>query len=78
MSATAPFAKEDLRKSWWHLISTSIVLGLLLVGTLSPLPLVLRIVMSLLAGGVTVRMFIIYHDYQHGAIFRNSLAGRRS
>ncbi|MCB0416544.1 MAG: fatty acid desaturase [Bdellovibrionaceae bacterium] len=72
MSASAPFAKEDPKRSWWHLISTAIVLAVLIAGTLSPLPLVLRILMSLFAGGVVVRMFIIYHDYQHGAIFRSS------
>ena len=31
--------------------------------------------MSLLVGLTLVRLFIIYHDYQHGAIFRESRLG---
>lgn len=70
--ASRPFAQEQRLKSWWHLWSTLVLLGLLLAIACSPLPLMASISASVLAGFVFVRMFIIYHDYFHGAILRKS------
>lgn len=73
--ASREFAREDRRLSLWHLWSTlAVLLGLLAVAV-SELPLALRGVSSVIAGLVYVRMFIIYHDYQHGAILRESWVG---
>ncbi len=73
LADTRNYTDENLALSWWHLLSTLLVMGLLLYGTLLPIPFVLRLASSLVLGLVVVRMFIIYHDYQHGAIFRDSL-----
>jgi acyl-lipid omega-6 desaturase (Delta-12 desaturase) len=70
--ATKPFASENRRLSWWHVCSTAAVLGLLLVIVCTELPWALRLPCSIVLGLVIVRMFVIYHDHQHGAILRGS------
>ena len=70
--ATRPYAVEKRWLSWWHLFS---VLGLLAVALFIACldtSLGLRIPASLTAGLLLVRLFVIYHDYQHGAILQNS------
>ena len=70
--ASKQFAYEHRWRSWWHLWTTlGALLGLVAVAV-SDLPWALRLSASVLAGLVTVRTFIIYHDYQHGAILRGS------
>lgn len=71
-AATKRYAKEDRAKSWWHVIST----GLLLVGAtgltfldVNPL---LRLAFSVLTGLLILRFFVIYHDQQHHAILDKS------
>lgn len=69
---TFPFAREDRAKSWNLLLVT---LGLwigALAGAMLDLGLPLRFLCSTAAALVTVRLFIIYHDFHHGAVFRNS------
>ncbi|MFK8113429.1 MAG: fatty acid desaturase [Rubripirellula sp.] len=70
--ASKAYAGETRWLSWWHLWSTLTVMCVLIGTTMSGLPLVVRIIASVLAGLVTVRLFIIYHDYQHHAILQNS------
>lgn len=74
IAATRPFSKERRGESWWHLLSTlAIVVGLLSCAALMPVwP--LQLLFSLLGAGVMVRGFILYHDFQHGAILRGSKA----
>src|SRR4030095_11345384 len=52
--------------------STLAVLVSLLVLTILPLPWVSRVLASGLLGLTLVRMFILYHDHQHGTILRRS------
>lgn len=66
------FAQENQWISWWHLCSTLTILVLLIFLAASSTQPVVRILASLLSGLVCVRMFIIFHDYQHGAILRKS------
>jgi omega-6 fatty acid desaturase (delta-12 desaturase) len=74
--ATRPFAREDRGRSWWHLLTTLAVLAAFLGAACASLPWLLRLPCSALAGLVLVRLFVIYHDHQHGAILRDSrLAG---
>lgn len=70
--ATKAFAVEDRRKSWVLTISTLFILiGLLAMTVIAPIwP--LKLLLSLVAGLVMVRMFIIYHDFQHHTIFKGS------
>lgn len=70
--ASREFASESRWLSWWHALSTCGVFAGLIAVAVSGLPLGLRAGASVVAGLVGVRLFIIYHDYQHGAILRNS------
>ncbi|MEZ4256208.1 MAG: fatty acid desaturase [Polyangiales bacterium] len=72
VAATRPFAVEDRAKSWFYVLSTlAIWLTLMTASALTPYwP--AQLVLAVVAGLVTVRVFILYHDYLHGAILRNS------
>src|SRR4051794_41647015 len=72
--ASRPFAREERGRSWWHLGTTLAALAAPLAVACAPLPWALRVPGSVLAGLVLVRLFVIYHDYQHGTILRGSRA----
>jgi acyl-lipid omega-6 desaturase (Delta-12 desaturase) len=74
--ATRPFAREDRGRSWWHLATTLAALAVLLPAACADLPWPLRVPCSVLAGLVLVRLFVIYHDHQHGTILRDSRLAR--
>lgn len=73
--ASKQFARENRWRSWWCLISTIALLALLLAAASTDLPVYWRGAASMIAGLVMVRLFIIYHDYQHGAVLRKSRLG---
>lgn len=70
--ATKKFAIEDRRKSWILTLSTLFILISLLTMTVIVPTWPLKLIFSLVAGLVMVRMFIIYHDFQHHTIFKGS------
>jgi omega-6 fatty acid desaturase (delta-12 desaturase) len=70
--ATRPYAKEIRSKSWWCTLSTIFFLSLAFAGTVFIPYLALKILFSIIAGLLLVRMFIIYHDHQHHSILINS------
>ncbi len=70
--ASKRFAREYRWLSWWHLWSTLTLSIVLIIIAAAPLNLIVRGLASFLAGLICVRMFIIFHDYQHHAILRNS------
>jgi omega-6 fatty acid desaturase (delta-12 desaturase) len=72
--ATKQFAVEERGRSWFHLITSFAVWTGLLCGTYWGVNIALKVACSLLAGLVSVRLFIIYHDYQHRAILKGSQA----
>jgi omega-6 fatty acid desaturase (delta-12 desaturase) len=72
ISATKPFARDSTARSWWHILSTSFLVVLALAATVSDLPLLVRIVSSVAAGLLLLRLFVIYHDQQHHAILPKS------
>jgi len=72
LRASTVFAKESRLRSWWCLFSTLAVFVALLAAASLPISWFARIPFSFIAGLVLVRMFVIYHDYQHGAILRDS------
>jgi omega-6 fatty acid desaturase (delta-12 desaturase) len=69
---TKAYAKDNPWKSWWHILSTALLLAAAMVGTLPLLPLPVRLVCSVLSGLLSVRLFVIYHDQQHHAILPKS------
>jgi omega-6 fatty acid desaturase (delta-12 desaturase) len=71
--ASKDFASEYRWLSWWHLGSTMGVLAIALaIAVFGDLHWGIRAATSVLAGMITVRLFIIYHDFSHGAILRDS------
>ena len=70
--ATKPFAKEVRSKSWFHTISTLALLILALAGTLLAPVIAFKLLCSVIAGLLLIRMFIIYHDHQHHTILTHS------
>ena len=70
--ATKPFAKENRAKSWYYTISTFLLLIISLIGTIYDLHFLLKLLCSILAGFIIVRLFVIYHDHQHKAILDKS------
>lgn len=70
--ATKPYAQEQRALSWWYTASTLGLLIASLTATMVMPFLSLRIICSVLSGLLIVRMFVIYHDYQHHSILMNS------
>ena len=76
IDATRPFVAESVGRSWWALLST---LGLLSGAVTATILLPwwpARLAASVLAGLLTVRGFILYHDHMHGALLRRSTVAR--
>lgn len=70
--ATKDYAKEDRKKSWFYALSTLFLLLAALTGTVIAHFFLARLACSILAGLLTVRMFVIYHDFEHHAILNKS------
>lgn len=72
--ATKPYAQDVTWKSWYHTITTAIILAGLLTAIYfnDTLP-IFRTACSIMCGLVIVRMFVIYHDHQHHAILNRSV-----
>jgi acyl-lipid omega-6 desaturase (Delta-12 desaturase) len=72
IKATAPFAVEDVAKSWWLVGSTFSLMVAALVGAAITPWWPVRLILSTIGALIMVRAFITYHDYMHGAILRSS------
>jgi omega-6 fatty acid desaturase (delta-12 desaturase) len=70
--ATRPYAKEVRSKSWYYTLSTIFLLALAFAGTIFIPYLAVKLLFSVFAGFLLVRMFIIYHDHQHHSILTHS------
>ena len=70
--ATKPFARDSTITSWFHVISTALLLVATLAGTLWNYHLAGKVCCSVLAGALILRFFVIYHDQQHHAILAHS------
>ena len=69
---TKAYARDHSWRSWWCILSTAVLLMVALAGTLPVFPMLLRMGASLLAGLLSLRLFVIYHDQQHRAILPRS------
>jgi len=76
IEATRAFAPESRLRSWWCLLSTTALLIGCLFAAALPLAWPLRLALAIVAGLLTVREFILYHDYMHGALLRGSRLAR--
>jgi omega-6 fatty acid desaturase (delta-12 desaturase) len=70
--ATKEFARDSTARSWWCVLSTTLLLAVAITGTIVSLPLPVRIICSVLSGLLLLRLFVIYHDQQHHAILPRS------
>ena len=70
--ATIPFALEAVKKSWWLVASTLLILIASLVGAALAPVWPIRLLFSVLSALLMVRTFITYHDYMHNAILSRS------
>ena len=76
MMASMPYAKENVASSWYYVLSTICFLLLAFAATFNSYHWGLRLAAGILTGLLMVRFFILYHDYNHFAILRNSLIGK--
>jgi len=72
IEASFPYAQEVKSKSWYYLISIIALLIMAIGATFIPIHWLFRLPLSILSGLLMVRFFIIYHDYNHFAILKNS------
>lgn len=72
VNATRNFTQENVVLSWFHTISTMVLLLGAFAGTIWNYNLAGKIICAVLAGLFNVRAFVIYHDYQHRAILKKS------
>ena len=70
--ATKPYAVDSTVKSWWHLLSTALLLAAAFGGTVINFHWAASVMCSIAAGLLMLRMFVIYHDQQHHAILPRS------
>jgi len=70
--ASKPFIRESKTRSWLETIVTLTGLLFFFTAAFFNLPIVIRICCALICSLFYVRMFIIYHDYQHHAILQGS------
>jgi omega-6 fatty acid desaturase (delta-12 desaturase) len=76
LDATRPFAVENAARSWFHVITTFALAALLAAGAALAPWLAARIGCSVVLGLTLVRLFILFHDFYHGAILRGSRVAR--
>ncbi len=74
--ASKEFAVEQRYRSWWCLLSTLALYFLSLAAILASDSWLIRLPCSVLSGMLIVRIFIIYHDFQHGTILTRSWLAR--
>lgn len=73
IDATRPYLAENRTRTLLEIAITFALLAALIAASVARvLPLAVRIPTSLLAGLIVVRGFILYHDFQHGALLRGS------
>src|ERR1044071_3582914 len=71
-----PFTVENRLLSWYYFSSTLILIIAGYAGTVLFSNIFLRLGASVLTALVMTRMFVIYHDFQHQAIFRKSVIAK--
>lgn len=76
LEQTLPFATESPARSWWAVLSTvALLLATLAVAGAAPWWPV-RLLLSLLGALLFVRAFILYHDFLHRSLLRDSRIAR--
>jgi omega-6 fatty acid desaturase (delta-12 desaturase) len=76
LEATRPHAVEDPHASWAHTVCAFALLGVTAWGAVSLAWMPARVAASFMEGLTLVRLFILFHDHQHGALLRRSPLAR--
>lgn len=74
--ATKPFATEQRARSWYELLITITLLLAAAAGAVYGHYWLLRLGASVLMALLMMRLFIIYHDYEHHTILQKSVAAK--
>lgn len=74
--ATNPFAQEDRPRSWRLLGVSLLIYAAAVAGTVLAPGLGPKLGFSVLAALMILRLFMFYHDFQHGAILQGSKLAR--
>ena len=69
---TMPFAKENRLLSWYYLLSTLMLAAIAFSLTWISDHLFVKLASGIIAGLITARLVVIYHDFHHGAILKGS------
>jgi omega-6 fatty acid desaturase (delta-12 desaturase) len=72
LAATRDFVEEDRVTSWRHLITVVLCVAAAVAVAAVATSWPLRLAAAVLNGLLIVRLFIVYHDYMHGALLRGS------
>src|SRR5690606_35950943 len=73
IQASKAFTGEERSRSWFELLITLFLVPFVLSITfVEGFPVVVRLAASILTSLFYVRLFVIYHDYQHLAILQGS------
>ena len=75
IKATLPFIREQPVRSWWCLLSTAALFIACLAFGSTGFAWWIKVPVAILGGMTLCRLFIIYHDQQHGTILRGSRIG---
>lgn len=70
--ATKPFAQERVARSWYEVSVTLAAMAVALPVLFTAETYLVKVLAGTLTGMLYVRMFVIYHDYKHGAILKRS------
>jgi omega-6 fatty acid desaturase (delta-12 desaturase) len=75
---TAKYGQSNLGKSIWQLLNTlgsySLLWALMIFTVQSEYPYWITLLLALVAGGILVRVFILFHDCCHGSLFASRRA----
>jgi omega-6 fatty acid desaturase (delta-12 desaturase) len=76
--ATATYGKPDIRKATWQIIDTLVpyafLWALMVLMIRSGYPYAITLALAVVAGGLLVRIFILFHDCCHGSFFASRRA----
>src|SRR5688500_17777058 len=73
---TMRFTEADLRLSWYYFLSTLLLVVIAFYSTYKIEAIGGKILSGVLAGLLSSRLFVIYHDFHHEAILRKSFMAR--
>jgi omega-6 fatty acid desaturase (delta-12 desaturase) len=76
IAASRRYATEDRARSWWAVFSAIALFAVSTASAVFSKPWPVRAAFATVSGLLLVRLFILYHDFIHGAILRKSRVAR--